>query len=89
MAKPKKPQREPAFRVGDKVRVKMGIPDPDYPDIPLGGRVGTVKEVDQAEPFLRPTFLHCSLASVPGASLHEVARALFAIYLMHVHIASI
>jgi len=48
MAKSKPPQRNPRFRVGDKVCVKKGIQDPDYPDIPLGGWVGTVKEVDQA-----------------------------------------
>ena len=48
MAKPKKPQRDPKFRIGDKVRVKKGTPDPNFPDIPLGGWVGTVKEVDQA-----------------------------------------
>ena len=41
------PQREPAFEVGNEVRVRKGILDPDYPDIPLGGWVGTVKEIDQ------------------------------------------
>ena len=38
-----------ASRSGDKVRVKAGIRDPDFPDIPLGGWAGTVKEVEQAE----------------------------------------
>jgi hypothetical protein len=28
-------------------RVKYGIPDPDFPDIPLGGWAGTIAEVDQ------------------------------------------
>ncbi len=37
------------FQPGDKVRVKHGIRDPDFPDIPLGGWAGTVKEVHQAE----------------------------------------
>jgi len=43
----KKPQRQPKFRVGDRVCVKQGINDPDYPDIPLGGWVGTIKEIDR------------------------------------------
>ncbi len=33
------------FKVGDKVRVKQGIRDTDYPDIPLGGWAGTINEV--------------------------------------------
>jgi hypothetical protein len=37
------------FKPGDKVRVKHGVRDPDFPDIPLGGWTGVVKEVEQAE----------------------------------------
>jgi hypothetical protein len=37
------------YKPGDKVRVKHGVRDPDFPDIPLGGWAGTVKEVHQAE----------------------------------------
>jgi len=33
------------FRVGDRVRVKQGIRDADYPDMPLGGWAGTITEV--------------------------------------------
>jgi uncharacterized protein YodC (DUF2158 family) len=33
------------FKVSDKVRVKHGIRDTDYPDIPLGGWAGTISEV--------------------------------------------
>ena len=33
------------FKVSDKVRVKHGIRDADYPDIPLGGWAGTISEV--------------------------------------------
>lgn len=33
------------FKVGDLVRVKHGIRDTDYPDIPLGGWAGTINEV--------------------------------------------
>jgi uncharacterized protein YodC (DUF2158 family) len=42
-------KREPSpvakFKVGDKVRVKHGTRDTDYPDIPLGGWAGTISEV--------------------------------------------
>lgn len=34
------------FRVGDKVRVRRGIMDVEYPDIPLGGWAGTIVEVN-------------------------------------------
>jgi hypothetical protein len=37
------------LKPGDKVRVKHGVRDPDFPDIPLGGWAGTVKEVHQAK----------------------------------------
>ena len=49
MARPRKPSATPRFKVGDKVRVKHGVRDPDFPDIPLGGWAGTVKEVERAE----------------------------------------
>ncbi len=39
----------PRFKPGDKVRVRHGVRDPDFPDIPLGGWAGTVKEVHEAE----------------------------------------
>jgi uncharacterized protein YodC (DUF2158 family) len=32
------------FKIGDKVRVKYGIRNTDYPDIPLGGWAGTITE---------------------------------------------
>jgi hypothetical protein len=35
----------PRFRVGDKVRVKYGVIDPDFPDIPLGGWTGSITEI--------------------------------------------
>jgi len=37
------------FQVGDKVRVKYGTIDPDFPDIPLGGWSGAVTEVEIAD----------------------------------------
>ena len=33
------------FQIGDKVRVRHGVMDTDYPDMPLGGWVGTITEV--------------------------------------------
>ena len=39
------------FKVGDKVRVKHGVEDVDYPDMPLGGWAGTIDEVCGADAF--------------------------------------
>ena len=47
MPRPKKPSGEALFQTGANVRVKFGVIDPDFPDIPLGGWSGTVTEVDQ------------------------------------------
>ena len=38
------------FKPGDNVRVRHGVNGPDFPDIPLGGWAGTVKEVEEGEP---------------------------------------
>jgi hypothetical protein len=43
----KKPVVPTKFTAGDKVRVKLGIMDADYPDIPLGGWTGTISEVHE------------------------------------------
>ena len=44
----KKPPGSPArFPVGSRVRVKAGTTDPDFPDLPLGGWTGTVREIDR------------------------------------------
>jgi hypothetical protein len=48
MPRSKKPKTAPRLRVGDKVRVKYGVADPDFEDSPLGGWAGTIKEVEQA-----------------------------------------
>lgn len=45
MPKKPKPPTPPRFQVGDRVRVKQGIRDADYPDMPLGGWAGTISEV--------------------------------------------
>ena len=42
--KPRQPSPPPRFSVGDRVRVKTGVPDPDFPDIPLGGWAGTIRK---------------------------------------------
>ncbi len=40
-----KPAALPRFKVGDYVRVKRGIRDVNYPDVPLGGWAGTITEI--------------------------------------------
>jgi hypothetical protein len=42
MPKTKSP---PKFSLGDAVRVKLGVTDPDFPDIPFGGWAGTITEI--------------------------------------------
>ena len=44
-----KSKKPPAagFQIGDKVRVKHGVKDNDYPDVPLGGWAGTIAEVNE------------------------------------------
>jgi len=39
------------FKVGDRVRVKHGITDVDYPEMPMGGWVGTITEVQGTDTF--------------------------------------
>ena len=50
MPKPNQPAPERDYAVGDKVRVRRGVPDPVYPDLPLGGWAGSVAEVDVRSP---------------------------------------
>ena len=40
----------PVFSTGDAVRVKPGVTDPDFPDIPFGGWAGTITEVEDGNP---------------------------------------
>jgi uncharacterized protein YodC (DUF2158 family) len=42
--KPKKPVFT-NFKVGDEVRVKKGVMDVEYPDMPMGGWAGTISEI--------------------------------------------
>lgn len=37
------------FRIGDKVRVRHGVTDNDYPDMPIGGWVGTISETHKGD----------------------------------------
>jgi hypothetical protein len=69
---PQPPARVPErFSVGSAVRVKKGVTDPDFPDIPLGGWAGTVQEADpEAEP---PLYLVAWNRRTLGA-MHSVYR---------------
>jgi hypothetical protein len=69
---PQPPVRVPErFSVGNAVRVKKGVTDPDFPDIPLGGWAGTVQEVDpEADP---PLYLVAWNRRTLGA-MHPVYR---------------
>src|SRR5579875_3964997 len=49
MARKKAESVPSRFQPGNKVWVKHGVRDPDFPDIPLGGWAGVVKEVHQAK----------------------------------------
>jgi len=40
----------PKFAVGDRIRVKHGIKDADYPDMPMGGWAGTVSRIEKRAP---------------------------------------
>jgi hypothetical protein len=61
----------PRFRVGDKVRVKRGVIDPDFPDMPLGGWTGTVTEIIEHEGQFNCVF---KLDDRTLASLHPIYR---------------
>ena len=37
------------FKIGDKVRVRHGVTDNDYPDTPISGWVGTISETHDGE----------------------------------------
>ena len=52
MAKKRKLLIPTKFKVGDEVRVKHGVTDVDYLDMPLGGWAGTITEVHGADTFI-------------------------------------
>jgi hypothetical protein len=45
-----KTKSSPQFSVSDAVRVKPGVTDPDFPDIPFGGWAGTIAEIEDDKP---------------------------------------
>jgi len=51
MAKKRRPSAPVKLKVGDRVRVKHGIRDIDYPDMPMGGWAGTITEVQGTDTF--------------------------------------
>jgi hypothetical protein len=63
----------PRFAVGATVRVKADTVDPDYPDIPLGGWVGTIREVDAtgAQPIYHVVWTDETLKAAPSVYLHR------------------
>ena len=71
MSHTKKGAAIPRFKVGDKVRVKSGMSDPDYPDIPLGGWTGTVTEIIEESRKIECVF---ELDDRTLASLHPIYR---------------
>ena len=50
----KKPATTTKFSMGNAVRVRPGVTDPDFPDTPLGGWEGTIAKVENGNP---PTYL--------------------------------
>jgi hypothetical protein len=50
----RKPTPVPSrFAVGCLVRIKPGVIDPEYPDMPLGGWLGTIAEVQEESYLVR------------------------------------
>jgi Calcium binding len=49
MNEPDEPTTPACFTSGDKVRVKYGETDPDFPDIPLGGWSGTIEQIERSD----------------------------------------
>jgi hypothetical protein len=71
MAHPKKGSVNPRFQVGDEVRVKPGVSDPDFPDMPLSGWTGTITEIIEHEGQINCVF---KLNDRTLKSLHPIYR---------------
>jgi hypothetical protein len=67
----KKASAIPRFKVGDKVRVKSGVIDLNFPDFPLGGWSGTVREIIKQEGQIYCVF---KLDDRTLASIHPIYR---------------
>jgi Calcium binding len=71
MSHTKNKSGSPRFKVGDKVRVKPGISDPDFPDMPLGGWSGTVTEIIEHKGQINCVF---ELDERTLASIHPIYK---------------
>ena len=71
MSHTKSKSGSPRFKVGDKVRVKPGVSDPDFPDMPLGGWSGTVTEIIEHEGEINCVF---TLDDRTLKTLHPIYR---------------
>src|SRR5437899_12733452 len=60
------------FAVGSRVRVRKGVKDPDYPDIPLGGWTGTVTETHESSEDARTYLVEWDETAVK--QMHPVYR---------------
>ena len=71
MSNPGESATYPRFKIGDKVRVKHGVRDPDFPDMPLGGWTGTVTEIIEHEGQINCVF---ELDERTLASIHPIYK---------------
>jgi len=71
MARKKRGPINPRFQVGTKVRVKPGISDVLFPDMPLGGWAGTVTEIINEQGQINYLF---KLDDRTLASIHPLYR---------------
>ena len=65
MARTRSGSTSTRFKARDKVRVKHGVRDPDFADIPLGGWSGSIKEV---EPYKGEILPHRRFKTVAEAT---------------------
>ena len=70
MAKRKPTGVSPKFAVEEKVHVKPGTIDPDFPDVPVGGWSGTIIEIGRRQPR---TYL-MKLSQETIRSVHPIYR---------------
>lgn len=70
LAKRKPTGVSPKFAVDEKVHVKPGTIDPDFPDVPLGGWSGTIIEIGRRQPR---TYL-MKLSQETIRSVHPIYR---------------
>lgn len=64
--------RRSVFNAGDRVRVRRGVKDPDFPDVPLGGWAGMVREIDASEG--QPAYL-VEWGEATLAAIHPVFKS--------------